>query len=691
MKKISEFLRNIKISRRLDLILTFLLILLNLFMLAGIFEKIYFRIDLTNDKKYSLSTHTKDILKEVKQPLTIKVFFSQNLPAPYNSYERYLRDLLDEYKASGRNKIKIDFVDLKKEPDSPKDYGIYPVTLEVVEKDQLQYKKAYLGVAFIYGDLIEKIPQLSTTEGLEYRITSIIAKMINKVNAINNLDGEFEIYLFGNTKLPIEGIENLQDSTAAAILNIKNKLNGKVYYKFLDTYINNSEVSEMIKKYKFPAVYLKNLPSYNSKLFPSGKGYIGILVKYKDNYRFVNILEEDEEGNLYIMGKYALEENLMSTIENLLAIKKKVGYLTGHGEPEFIEAYGSEDTGDSVSRLSKFIDENYEFKPITILKTPIPDDIDVLLIVEPKFPISRDELFKIDQFIMSGKPVIFFVGGLFFPLTDKAALMAGNMPVGVIPQTGLYEMLSNYGIIINHNLILDKNCYKAEIPKLYGGGIQDVYYAPIVEKENISQTHPITKKVKGMFLIKTSSLSVITNNNLKVSPLVKTSTNSWQEGKGIALSPAYLATRIPDKFTNFTTAAVIEGGFKSYFASDPNYAKDRINETQNGKMVVVASGDMAKNVILDIDGVSPNSIFVRNIIDWAMGNSDLISLRIKGLGYNPPKKTTEITRAFIKWFNTVGTAIIVVIIGLILWQSDIQRRKKIKKLFLEKFYGGKGK
>ncbi len=681
MKRILGFLNKIKIPRRLDLAITFTLILCNLIMLINIFEKIYFRFDLTNDKKFSLSIHTRDILKDIKQPLTIKVFFSQNLPAPYNSYERYVRDLLEEYKSSGKNKIKVDFIDLKKEPDVPRDYGIYPVTLEVVEKDQLQYKKAYLGMAFIYGDLIEKIPRLSTTEGLEYKITSIISKMINKVNAINNLDSDFEIYLFGNTKLPVNGIERLQDYVAPAILNIKNKLNGKVYYKYLDTFVNNPETTETIKKYKFPAIYIKNLPGYNPAHFPSGKSYLGILIKYKETYRFVNILEEGEEEELYLMDSYKIEENIMSSIENLLAIKKKVGYLMGHGEPDFIEAYGSEEAGDIVSRLSKFIDETYEFKPITILKNPIPDDIDLLLIVEPKFPISKEELIKIDQFIMSGKPVIFFIGGLFFPVRDRASLMAGNIPVGIVPPTGLYEMLSNYGIIINHNLILDKNCFKAEIPKTYGGGIQEVYYVPIVEKENISQTHPITRKVKGMFLLKTSSITIISNNNIKVSPLVKTSTNAWEEGKGVALSPSYLATRIPDKFTNFTVAAVIEGKLNSYFSSEGEK-----KTSTNSKIVVVASGDMAKNVILDIDGTSPNSIFARNIIDWAMGNSDLISLRIKGLSYNPPKKTTEITRAFIKWFNTVGTAIIVVIVGIILWQLDIQRRKKIKKIFLEKFH-----
>ncbi|MCX7820089.1 MAG: Gldg family protein [Brevinematales bacterium] len=678
-----NFFKEIKITRKMDLFITLILILLNLFMFLQLVERVYFRFDLTNDRKYSLSNHTRDVLKEIKKPLSIKVFFSPNLPAPYNSYERYLKDLLLEYRSIAKDKIKIEFVDLKKNPDAPKDYGIFPMTIEVVEKDQVQYKNSYLGVAFSYGDMIEKIQNLSTTEGLEYKITAIIKKMIDKVNKINSLDGSFEVILLGNTNIPVENIENLEKVVASAVLNVKEKLNGKVTYSFIDTINNKQKAFELINKHKLPPINLSGL-NYNKSLFPDGKAYIGIILKYKDSYRVINILEEDEEGTIYLMGKYMIEEILMGNVENLLAIKKKVGYLMGHGEPYFIDPYGSEESGDSVSRLAKFIDENYEFKPITIQKTPIPDDVDMLLIVEPKFPISEEEFYKIDQFIMKGKPVVVFASGLFFPISDKAELMSGNIPVGIIPKTGLLEFLSNYGIGIENNLILDRNCYKIEIPKIYGGGVQNVYYAPLVERENISQHHSVTKKVKGMYLLKSSSIKILDEKDRKIDVLIKTSKEAWQEREGISLSPAYIGTRIPskEKMTNFVTAISIVGKFKSAFnRQDPAF----IPETEEGKILVVASGDMAKNSTLDIEGTSPNSIFVRNIIDWALGNEKLIDLRVKGLSYNPPKKTSDFTKSFIKWFNTFGTAFIVILVGIILWQLDVQRRKKIKKEFLDKF------
>ena len=62
---------------------------------------LFFRIDMTANKVYSLSEASKQTVATLSDPLTIKVFFTENLPAPYNNIERYLRDLLEEYSLAG--------------------------------------------------------------------------------------------------------------------------------------------------------------------------------------------------------------------------------------------------------------------------------------------------------------------------------------------------------------------------------------------------------------------------------------------------------------------------------------------------------------------------------------------------------------------------------------------------------------
>ena len=72
--------------------------------LAGL--TLFFRWDLTANRIYSLSETSQQVVATLKEPLTIKVFFTRNLPAPHNATERYLHDLLEEYGVYA-NRLKV--------------------------------------------------------------------------------------------------------------------------------------------------------------------------------------------------------------------------------------------------------------------------------------------------------------------------------------------------------------------------------------------------------------------------------------------------------------------------------------------------------------------------------------------------------------------------------------------------------
>jgi ABC-type uncharacterized transport system involved in gliding motility auxiliary subunit len=61
----------------------FNIIIIILINLAGV--KLHFQCDLTRNNVYSLSKISEEVVSSLADPLTIKVFFSDNLPAPYNS------------------------------------------------------------------------------------------------------------------------------------------------------------------------------------------------------------------------------------------------------------------------------------------------------------------------------------------------------------------------------------------------------------------------------------------------------------------------------------------------------------------------------------------------------------------------------------------------------------------------------
>ena len=71
------------------------LVLIVLINIAG--TTLFFRLDLTGNRIYSISAVSQQVVATLSEPLTINVFFTKNLPAPHNNTELYLRDLLEEY------------------------------------------------------------------------------------------------------------------------------------------------------------------------------------------------------------------------------------------------------------------------------------------------------------------------------------------------------------------------------------------------------------------------------------------------------------------------------------------------------------------------------------------------------------------------------------------------------------------
>jgi len=71
------------------------------------------RVDLTENKLYTLSSGTRSILKSVEEPITLTLFFSEDLAAgqpQLQSYGKRVRELLEEYALASGGKIKLEVV-----------------------------------------------------------------------------------------------------------------------------------------------------------------------------------------------------------------------------------------------------------------------------------------------------------------------------------------------------------------------------------------------------------------------------------------------------------------------------------------------------------------------------------------------------------------------------------------------------
>jgi len=138
------------------------------------------RADLTSGKIYSLNDASKKIVAGLEDDLLVKAYFSKNLPPPYNSNARYVQDQLQEYRAYSKGHLKFTFVDpgddAKLEEECQK-YRIPPVQVQVIEQDQYQAKKVYMGLVCLYKDRQEVLPVVDNPVGLEYDITSAVKRL----------------------------------------------------------------------------------------------------------------------------------------------------------------------------------------------------------------------------------------------------------------------------------------------------------------------------------------------------------------------------------------------------------------------------------------------------------------------------------------------------------------------------------
>jgi len=198
--RMSDHSRKWRINRLLYLGSAFgCLIALNVFSF-----KAYGRLDLTADKMYTLSDASRSMVAELSDQLTINAYFSKNLPAPFNNHERFLRDLLEEYRTYSNGHLSFEFIDPGVPgPDGQPDPDLQAavtaakipkIEVSKLEKDQVQMVKVFMGLSLRYGENSDTIPVLQNIDNLEYEISSRIAKLVRtKTPKVAFLTGHGEL------------------------------------------------------------------------------------------------------------------------------------------------------------------------------------------------------------------------------------------------------------------------------------------------------------------------------------------------------------------------------------------------------------------------------------------------------------------------------------------------------------------
>lgn len=157
------------------------------------------RLDLTEGKIYTLSPSTKRIVRDLKNPVTIKVFFSDpdQLPESLISVRQDVFDIVAEYEKIGRGKIFVE----KFNPSESEEYerealsfGVPRIQFNQYGLQSFEVSTGFGGLAIVYRDDFESIPFIENINNLEFEITAAIKKLTQQtiplIGVITNKGGD---------------------------------------------------------------------------------------------------------------------------------------------------------------------------------------------------------------------------------------------------------------------------------------------------------------------------------------------------------------------------------------------------------------------------------------------------------------------------------------------------------------------
>ena len=148
-------------------------------LLVGSYVK--FRMDFSKNKVYSLTQVSKDAVRKLQDNMVVKIYASSELPSEMTTLDRYVRDLLTEYKLAGKGKFHYEYItglSLDELKNQAQQYGLGSMYFRIFENDKTTSKQVVYGAVFEYQgnyDSINLMPSIQAK--LEYELTLRIQKL----------------------------------------------------------------------------------------------------------------------------------------------------------------------------------------------------------------------------------------------------------------------------------------------------------------------------------------------------------------------------------------------------------------------------------------------------------------------------------------------------------------------------------
>ena len=562
-----------------------------------------------------------------------------------------------------------------------RDLGIQQVQIQEVKNNEVGLKQVYMGLAVTYGDSIEIMNPIQSSDGFEYNLTTTMSKMISMADTLAGLGKDEKInltlYLSESLKwLGISGADEAEQIVRSAFDSVNKQNLGRLDFKVVSP--DTVEADAVAAKYGIQTI------SYSDSGVQK-KAALGLVLEHGDESYALPMEVQRSFFGYAIAGLEDVETTISEGLQNLFSNSKEIGYITGHGEVDHTSA-------DGAANFQTLISGMYELKDIDLNSENIPAGMISIIINGPQQDFTEEELYKVDQFLLRGGNVILLLDGV----VDDGQNQSYGLGHYVENSVNIERLLNKYGVELGKNMIMDKNCV-SDMNAQYGK--LNYYWVPTLHKKQLAKKHVITNNLGYVYFLQSSSLNPAAakeNKNLKVTEIAKSSTDAWALEDGITLHPLYLDPP-SDKaeFAQYDLALLLEGKFESAFDEAPAGAKtedggsDGELVTSNfvkssvmpGKLFVSGSSSITTRQVIDENGQSPVSMFLMNVVDYMNGNDELCTMRTKSLSVNNLTVKTPAAVSFWKILNQYGLAVLVALAGLLIWRLRTARRRAINKKY----------
>ncbi len=455
--------------------------------------------------------------------------------------------------------------------------------------------------------------RIDLTNEKRFTISAPVKKLLG------NLDDVVQVDIFLKGEFP-SGFKKLATSTDELLQEFKEYSGTNIQYRFIspDEQIEGSE-----RTYADTLVALGAVPINIKVQLKAGEQsqyvFPEALVHYKDRMEVISLYTP--QAVFASPQSNRITDSALNSAEALMEYKfaNAIEQLTQNNRPMVAYSYGNGeplppilDSGNNIVNGIQTVDlfnsvlrKTYNVFTLNINTEPvIPDTFKLLMIVKPTIAFTEDEKIKIDQFVMHGGKVIWFLDRLN---AEMDSLQLQNQVIAYDRNLNLEDLLFKYGVRINPNLLMDLQC--DFLPFAVSGDKQFEFlhwnYFPLFESKS---NHIINKNlglVAGRFV---NSIDTVKSDGVSKTILLSSSQNARTIATPALISGEENRNAPEDelfKMKDIITGVLLEGKFRSLYANRlslnimdtlERYGTPfQTSSVTDNKMIIVSDGDIVLN------------------------------------------------------------------------------------------------